>query len=79
VALPADRHDGMPLRYCVDWTEQAHHVSGAVGRALAGWMMERGWLERLPRSRALRITDAGVHGLTDELGVEAGFAGDGDA
>ena len=24
-----------PIRYCVDWSEQAHHLSGALGAALA--------------------------------------------
>ena len=78
VALPEHRRGGrdrIPLRYCVDWTEQAHHLSGAVGRALASWMLEQGWLERLPRSRALRITPAGARGLTGQLGVDAEFAG----
>lgn len=76
VALPADGPGGIPLRYCVDWTEQAHHLSGAVGRSLAAWMLEQGWLERLPRSRALRITPAGTQGLSDALGVDPGLAGD---
>jgi DNA-binding transcriptional ArsR family regulator len=26
---------GAALKYCVDWTEQAHHLSGPLGRALA--------------------------------------------
>jgi len=30
------------LRYCVDWTEQAHHLSGALGKALTA---------RRPRTR----------------------------
>jgi DNA-binding transcriptional ArsR family regulator len=79
VPLPADGPGGIPVRYCVDWTEQAHHLSGAVGRALTGWMLEQGWLERLPRSRALRITDAGARGLTEELGVNTSFADDASA
>lgn len=71
VALPtAPAGDGIPLRYCIDWTEQRHHVSGAVGRALTRWMLEQAWLERLPRTRALRITDAGARGLRQRLGVE---------
>jgi DNA-binding transcriptional ArsR family regulator len=74
VPLPADEARGIPLRYCVDWTEQAHHLSGDVGRALTTWMLEQDWLERQARSRALRITDAGARGLRDELGVEADFA-----
>ncbi len=76
VALPADGPGSIPLRYCVDWTEQAHHLSGTVGRALTSWMLEQSWLERLPRGRALRITDAGTRGLSDELGVDADVAGD---
>lgn len=72
VAVPQDGDPSadLPLRYCVDWTEQAHHLSGAVGRALASWLLEQGWVERLPRSRALRITDAGERGLRERLGVE---------
>lgn len=76
VALPGDGDgDGdhraeLPLRYCVDWTEQAHHLSGVVGRALASWLMEEGWVQRLPGSRALRVTEAGEQGLRDRLGVE---------
>lgn len=72
VALNAHPADGAatPLRYCVDWTEQAHHVSGAIGRALANWMLERDWVQRLPRTRALRISDAGARGLREQLGIE---------
>jgi hypothetical protein len=25
-----------PIRYCVDWSERDHHLSGALGAALAG-------------------------------------------
>src|SRR4051794_7618540 len=35
VAVEPVPPEGLPLRYCVDWTEQAHHLSGPVGRALA--------------------------------------------
>ena len=61
--------EGLPLRYCVDWTEQAHHLSGAVGRALAGRLLDLRWLRRADRGRALHVTDAGRRGLADELGV----------
>src|SRR4051794_5940191 len=42
MALPP----GDALRYCVDWTEQRHHLSGAAGRALAARLFELGWLRR---------------------------------
>ena len=48
-----------PIRYCVDWSEQAHHLSGALGAALAARMFEVGWVARLPRTRAVRATDEG--------------------
>jgi DNA-binding transcriptional ArsR family regulator len=70
VSLPAgDPPPGLPLRYCIDWSEQAHHLSGAVGRALAGRLLDLGWLQRLPRSRAVRITAAGARGLEREFGL----------
>jgi hypothetical protein len=58
-----------PIRYCVDWSEQAHHLSGALGAALATRMFELDWVARLPRTRAVRLTDAGRAGLAEHLGV----------
>jgi hypothetical protein len=57
------------LRYCVDWSEQAHHLSGAVGRALASRLLELGWVRRADRSRALHVTDAGREGFAAEFGL----------
>jgi DNA-binding transcriptional ArsR family regulator len=72
VALPAAGVDGTtPLRYCVDWTEQRHHLSGAVGRALARRLFELDWIERLVQPRAVRVTPAGECGLRRVFG--AGF------
>jgi DNA-binding transcriptional ArsR family regulator len=58
-----------PIRYCVDWSEQDHHLSGALGAALAARIFDLGWVKRLPRTRAVRVTDAGRRGLADRLGV----------
>lgn len=63
VRLPAASDDFLPLRYCVDWTEQQHHLSGVVGRALAGRLLDLGWLRRAARGRAVHLTDAGHTGL----------------
>jgi DNA-binding transcriptional ArsR family regulator len=58
-----------PIRYCVDWSEQAHHLSGALGAALAARLFDLGWVVRLPRTRAVRLSDEGRAGLADRLGV----------
>jgi DNA-binding transcriptional ArsR family regulator len=63
---------GTGLRYCVDWTEQAHHLAGPLGRALAARLVELRWLRRAERSRALHITPAGRHGLAAEFGLQLG-------
>ena len=59
----------VPIRYCVDWSEQAHHLSGALGAALATRMFELEWVARLPRTRAVRLTDAGRTGLGEQFGL----------
>jgi DNA-binding transcriptional ArsR family regulator len=70
VELPApDAAGEVALRYCVDWTEQAHHLSGAVGRALTQRLLTLGWLDRVPRTRALRVSDDGERGLFEHFAL----------
>src|SRR4051812_33344043 len=73
VELPASQADtdGVPLRYCVDWTEQAHHLSGAVGRALTRRLIDLKWLKRADRTRAVHVTKLGERELRQEFGVAA--------
>jgi DNA-binding transcriptional ArsR family regulator len=59
------------IRYCLDWTEQAHHLAGAVGAAVAGRLFELHWLRRMPASRAVRLTDTGRTGLASTFGLQA--------
>lgn len=54
---------------CLDWTERRHHIGGALGAALAARMFELGWIERHGRSRAIRVTRAGVQALTTGHGI----------
>jgi DNA-binding transcriptional ArsR family regulator len=58
------------IRYCTDWTEQQHHLAGALGAALAEQMVGRGWIERARNGRAVTLTDAGVRGLHERLDLE---------
>jgi DNA-binding transcriptional ArsR family regulator len=57
------------VRYCVDWSEQRHHLAGALGAAVADRMLDLGWVSRAQRSRALLLSDAGREGLASTFGV----------
>jgi len=58
------------IRYCVDWSEQRHHLAGALGAAVAARLFELGWITRAKRTRAVRITDQGHEGLRSTFGLE---------
>lgn len=51
--------DRSPIRTCNDWTERRPHIGGAVGAAVLAALLERGWLVRIQRTRALRVTAVG--------------------
>ena len=59
------------IRYCLDWTEQAHHLAGALGAAVTSRLFELDWVRRAPANRAVRLTDAGRTGLASTFGVHA--------
>jgi hypothetical protein len=58
------------IRYCVDWSEQRHHLSGALGRGLLDRLLELDWVRRRDSSRAVRITAAGHEGLRTTFGID---------
>jgi DNA-binding transcriptional ArsR family regulator len=58
------------IRYCVDWSEQAHHLAGGGGRGLLDRMLELAWITRRPDSRALDISNAGRAGLAEHFSIE---------
>ncbi|RDI44630.1 ArsR/SmtB family transcription factor [Nocardia mexicana] len=58
------------LRFCVDWSEQRHHLSGALGAAVLTRMESAGWVERFGPRRSLRVTEPGAKVLDRVLGVE---------
>lgn len=68
IELPTGRR---PLvRYCVDWSEQRHHLSGGLGRAVFDRFLGAGWVTRVPRGRALTVTDDGRTALADAFGID---------
>ena len=58
------------VRYCVDWSEQRHHLAGALGAAVLARLIDLNWLRRSPTSRAVHVTREGQRGLADTFGVE---------
>ncbi len=57
------------VRYCLDWSEQRHHLAGPLGTALADRMFALGWVRRTDRRRVVRVTDTGREHLPATLGL----------
>jgi DNA-binding transcriptional ArsR family regulator len=57
---------------CLDATERAPHLAGALGDRLAAALLDRGWVERTPGSRAVHLTARGAAGLRRALGLDLG-------
>jgi DNA-binding transcriptional ArsR family regulator len=60
---------GAGARYCVDWSEQRHHLSGALGRRLLDRLLALGWVERRPGGRWLAVPPAGVEGFAEVFAI----------
>jgi DNA-binding transcriptional ArsR family regulator len=57
------------VRYCLDWSEQQHHLAGPLGTALADRLFALGWVRRTDRRRVVRVTDSGRENLPGTLGL----------
>lgn len=44
---------------CLDWSERRPHLAGGLGAAICARALAEAWVERLPGSRAVRLTPAG--------------------
>ena len=58
------------VRCCIDWTEQRHHIAGALGRAVLEAFDTAGWIMPAATHRALRVTARGVAGLQEHFGID---------
>jgi hypothetical protein len=56
-------------RACLDWSERQYHLAGTLGGALVDSLLELKWVERLPSSRALRVTNTGRRGFQRKLDI----------
>lgn len=54
---------------CLDWSERRYHISGWLGAAIATRIFDKGWISKIPKNRAVRLTDKGMKGLKDEFGI----------
>jgi DNA-binding transcriptional ArsR family regulator len=55
---------------CLDSTERAPHLAGALGDAVTDALVRRRWINRKPNSRVIALTPSGSRGLHAALGIE---------
>jgi DNA-binding transcriptional ArsR family regulator len=76
LGVPADRLSGNGasgralLRFCLDWSEQRHHLAGRLGADLLAAFLAAGWISRTPQRRAVRLTPTGQQALNTHLGLD---------
>lgn len=73
VLISAPRSARPLLRFCTDWTEQRHHLAGALGAALLTALCDGGCVVRRPK-RVIQLTEHGTAVLRDHLGLDDGHA-----
>jgi DNA-binding transcriptional ArsR family regulator len=76
VEVPAGRRQ--LVGYCVDWTEQRHHLAGAAGAGLLARLEELDWIRRGAKGvpRALTVTESGRQGFAEHFGIDTGQLAD---
>ncbi|HEY1572936.1 MAG TPA: winged helix-turn-helix domain-containing protein [Pseudonocardiaceae bacterium] len=57
------------LRFCLDWSEQRHHLGGRLGSVVWHHAEDAGWITRRHGDRAVTVTDLGRRELTARLGI----------
>jgi hypothetical protein len=55
---------------CLDWTERRHHLGGELGVALFARLKGLGWLVANAKTRAARVTHAGIREFDQQLGID---------
>jgi DNA-binding transcriptional ArsR family regulator len=70
--LAADYPSRRPLlRFCLDWSEQRHHLAGRLGADVLTALLDAGWVTRAQGQRSVRLTPTGRQALASRLGLDA--------
>jgi DNA-binding transcriptional ArsR family regulator len=72
--LDTGRSNRVFCRPCLDWSERRYHIAGSVGACLCRTAFERGWVVRMPGTRAISITTAGRRAFRDVFDVDMAHA-----
>ncbi|WP_088012830.1 ArsR/SmtB family transcription factor [Gottfriedia acidiceleris] len=55
---------------CLDWSERRYHLGGALGNALLERFLDLNWIQRLPKTRAIKITFEGKKGFKETFSFD---------
>ncbi|MFP7176984.1 ArsR/SmtB family transcription factor [Priestia filamentosa] len=55
---------------CLDWSERQHHLAGSLGNVILERLLELNWIQRLPNTRAIKITSEGRRGLKETFSID---------
>ncbi len=56
-------------RRCLDWSERVPHLAGRLAAQLLEGFFADGWIARIPRTRAVRITERGLREFERQYGI----------
>jgi DNA-binding transcriptional ArsR family regulator len=62
--------DHVRVRYCVDWSEQRHHLAGALGRSVLNGFLSSEWIRRRETGRSVEVTLRGRKALSEHFGID---------
>ncbi|GAA5112078.1 metalloregulator ArsR/SmtB family transcription factor [Pseudonocardia adelaidensis] len=58
------------IRYCVDWSEQRHHLAGLLGRSILDRFRSAGWVRPRDHGRSVKVTPTGAAALAENLHIQ---------
>ena len=65
VGITVPDSDRSLIRYCVDWSEQRHHLAGLLGRSILDHFLASAWIARRPVGRSVQVTQRGSRALRE--------------